>query len=77
MVYHTMGCMAITDSGRHLSPEDVADREGVPVTTVYQWRSRGTGPPGFRVGRHVRYRLADVVAWEERQLAGDRHGAAS
>ena len=59
-----------------MSPEDLADREGVPVPTVYQWRSRGTGPPGFRVGRHVRYRLADVVAWEEAQIAAGRPGAA-
>lgn len=60
----------------HLSPEQLAEREGVPVTTIYQWRSRRTGPPGFKVGRHVRYRLADVIAWEERQIAADQHGVA-
>ncbi len=67
--------MGTTDTGRHLSPEQVAEREGVPVATVYQWRSRRTGPPGFKVGRHVRYRLADVIAWEERQIAADHQGA--
>lgn len=61
----------------HLSPQDVADREGVPLSTVYQWRSRGGGPPGFRVGRHVRFRLADVVAWEESQIAADRSPTAA
>ena len=60
----------------HLTPEDIAEREGVPLATVYQWASRGGGPPGFRVGRHRRYRLADVIAWEEQQIAADRGGAA-
>jgi excisionase family DNA binding protein len=37
----------------------------VPVGTIYQWRHRGIGPAGLRVGRHVRYRLRDVEAWLE------------
>jgi len=49
---------------RHLSPEELAEREGVPVSTVYQWNRRGTGPPYMRIGKHARYRLADVIAWE-------------
>jgi excisionase family DNA binding protein len=53
----------------HLTPEELAEREQVPVSTIYQWRSRGGGPPGFRVGRHVRFRLADVEAWERELLA--------
>jgi len=68
--------MATNDMGRHLSPEQLAEREGVPTSTVYQWASRGGGPPGFRVGRHRRYRLADVIAWEDQQVAAGRHGAA-
>jgi predicted DNA-binding transcriptional regulator AlpA len=49
---------------QHLSPEDLAKREGVPIGTVYQWNSRGTGPRYMSIGRHVRYRLVDVIAWE-------------
>ena len=59
---------------RHLTPEDLAERLGVPVRTVYAWRQRRKGPQGIRVGRYVRYRLADVEAWEE-QLR-DAEGAA-
>ena len=44
-------------------PSDVADYLGVPVGTVYQWRTRGTGPTGKRVGKYVRYRPEDVEAW--------------
>ncbi len=50
-----------------LSPAELADYLGVPVQTVYQWRHRGEGPPGYRVGRHVRYRWSDVQAWLDEQ----------
>lgn len=53
---------------RHLGPSELAHREGVPLATVYKWRTTRTGPKGFTVGRHVRYRLSDVLAWEEEQL---------
>jgi excisionase family DNA binding protein len=48
-----------------LSPEELAALLGVPLPTIYRWRSRHAGPPGFRVGRHVRYRLEDVHEWLE------------
>lgn len=44
---------------------DVADYLGVPVGTLYQWRSRGEGPPGRRVGKYVRYKPDDVEDWFE------------
>ncbi|KIX79604.1 DNA-binding protein [Streptomyces sp. MBRL 601] len=46
-----------------MTPLDLADLLGVPVETVYQWRRKGTGPRGFRVGRHLRYDPEDVRAW--------------
>lgn len=51
-----------------LSMQDLADRFQVPLQTVRLWRHKGYGPAGFPVGRFVRYRLADVVAWEDAQL---------
>jgi excisionase family DNA binding protein len=51
-----------------LTVEDLADYLGVSITTLYQWRYRQQGPTGFRVGRHVRYRWADVQEWIEDQL---------
>lgn len=50
-----------------LSPEELAEMFKVPIETVYQWRRKRTGPPGFRAGRHVRYNLAAVLAWTEGQ----------
>lgn len=46
-----------------LTPDEVSKLLQVPVATLYQWRYRGTGPPGLRIGRHLRYRVADVDAW--------------
>ncbi|MCP2359688.1 putative DNA-binding transcriptional regulator AlpA [Nonomuraea thailandensis] len=34
--------------------------------TVYAWNSRGGGPRYMKIGKHVRYKLADVEAWENR-----------
>lgn len=55
-----------------LSVEELAERWGIPKTTFYRWRYVGYGPPGIAVGRHVRYRPADVERWlDEAQAAGD------
>ncbi|MFJ4411894.1 helix-turn-helix domain-containing protein [Streptomyces sp. NPDC088910] len=56
---------------RYLTPDDIAELFGVPLETVYGWRKKRTGPPGFRVGRHVRYDPATVHAWTTRQEAND------
>ena len=48
--------------------QDVAHYLGVPVQTLYQWRSRGYGPKGVRIGRHVRYRADDVRSWVADQV---------
>lgn len=56
---------ATAEGEKHLSPEQLAAREGVSLATVYQWNSRGGGPPFIKIaGRLVRYKLADVIDWE-------------
>lgn len=55
---------------RHLTIEDLAEREGVSIETVYYWHKRAVGPPRMKIGRYVRYRVADVVKWEESRLVG-------
>ena len=54
---------------RLLSIDEVAELLGVPAGTLYRWRYVGTGPRGIKVGKHVRYRPADVEAWLEEQAA--------
>lgn len=53
----------------YLSPEELAERYQVPVATVYQWRTKGYGPRGIKIGRHVRFALPEVERWEKAQLA--------
>ncbi len=51
-----------------MTPQEVADRVGVPLATVRHWRARGTGPQAARIGKHLKYRDTDVEAWIERQF---------
>jgi hypothetical protein len=55
---------------RHLTPAELSDRLGgdFPVETLKRWRRTGDGPRFLRVGRHIRYRLTDVEAWEKTRL---------
>ncbi len=56
-----------------LTVEDLAEYLDVPVATVYAWRHRRQGPPGFRVGRHLRFRWSDVERWIDDRIAQTRH----
>ena len=46
-----------------VSIDEVARRLAVPKTTLYGWRYKGVGPRSHRVGKHLRYRWSDVLAW--------------
>ncbi|MEU9502833.1 helix-turn-helix domain-containing protein [Streptomyces sp. NPDC048196] len=53
---------------RYLTPEDLVTMFSLPsVETVYQWRRKRTGPPAFRVGKHLRFDPAAVHAWVAQQ----------
>lgn len=55
---------------RYLTPEDLTVMFSLPsVETVYAWRRKRIGPPGFRVGKHLRYAPAAVRAWVAEQTA--------
>ncbi len=43
--------------------DEVARRLQVPKATLYNWRYKGIGPKSHRVGKHLRYRWSDVLAW--------------
>ncbi|WP_029433826.1 AlpA family transcriptional regulator [Blastococcus sp. URHD0036] len=42
-----------------------------PVATVRYWRHLGIGPAGFRLGRRVIYRRAEVDRWLCQRQATD------
>ena len=54
-------------SDRLMTLSELAEMLGIPVNTLYGWRCRGEGPPGYRIGRHIRYRRAAVEEWLETQ----------
>ncbi len=56
-----------------LSVEDLAAYLEVPIATVYAWRHHRNGPPGFRVGWHLRFRWSDVERWIDDQIGQTRH----
>ncbi|MGH3471300.1 MAG: helix-turn-helix transcriptional regulator [Nocardioidaceae bacterium] len=45
------------------SVEDTARYLAVPMSTLYNWRCQRNGPPGYRIGRYLRYRPAEVKSW--------------
>ncbi len=53
-----------------LGVEALADELGVPVRTIYSWRSKGRAPRAAMFGKHLRFRRADVDAWCESQMDG-------
>lgn len=60
---------------RYLTPDDIAEMFEVPIETVYQWRKKRTGPPGFRIGKHLRYDPADVRAYVTQCKSADKAAA--
>lgn len=47
--------------------ETLATYLGVPVATVYDWRTRRLGPPAYRFGKRLMFAVPDVQAWIEQQ----------
>ncbi|MEV8210335.1 helix-turn-helix domain-containing protein [Streptomyces sp. NPDC079189] len=56
---------------RYLTPDDIAEIFGVPKETVYQWRKKRTGPPGFRIGKHIRYDPTVVYRYVAERMTTD------
>ncbi len=52
-----------TGLGPVLTLSQLAAQLGVTVQTLYDLRSQGRGPRGFRVGRELRFRVSEVDSW--------------
>lgn len=46
-----------------MTSQDLAELLEVPVHTVYDWRYRQIGPTAIKMGRHIRYEVAEVERW--------------
>ena len=47
-----------------LTEQQLAERQQRSVKTLQNLRVKGGSIPFVKIGRHVRYRLSDVIAWE-------------
>jgi excisionase family DNA binding protein len=63
----TTAATRVTVAGRLWTVDEVSAFLAVPVSTLYQWRHHRTGPPAYKVGRHLRYDPAEVRDWLLRQ----------
>lgn len=57
-------------SEQFLTVRDLASRWGYTVQTIHVWNRTGRGPKSLRIGGELRYRLSDVLAWEESRERG-------
>jgi excisionase family DNA binding protein len=63
-----------------LSLTELCEHLHVSAQTLYDLRSQGRGPTGFRVGRELRFRISEIEAWlarmefedDRRHPVGDR-----
>lgn len=52
----------------YLTQRDLAGRWRVSGRTLERWRAERYGPAWIRIGGSIRYRMADVLAWEAAHL---------
>lgn len=57
-----------------VSLKQLAAELNVTRQTLYDLRSQGRGPRGFRVGRELRFRRSEIQTWLEWLEAEDTHG---
>ncbi|MBC3993513.1 helix-turn-helix domain-containing protein [Streptomyces sp. AC563] len=64
--------MSISLPDRYLTPEDLVTLFKLDsVETVYAWRRKRIGPPGFRVGKYLRYDPQAVARWVNQRQETD------
>jgi hypothetical protein len=64
--------LIVTDRPHYLTAHEVAERIGLKVRTLANWRSdpRRPGPPFHKFGNRIRYVFTDVLEWEKRHHYG-------
>jgi predicted DNA-binding transcriptional regulator AlpA len=58
------------DSSALLNEKEAARFLSMSYRTLQSWRSAGEGPPYLKLGRSIRYRRGDLIAWIDTNLRG-------
>ena len=64
--------MADTKTTHPVPERDAAAYVGFKQPTMRKWRREGTGPAYLRIGRAVRYRIADLDRFLDESLVSPR-----
>jgi excisionase family DNA binding protein len=66
-----------TETGelRTLTVKQLAEATGIQKWRIHQLVAEGHGPPHFRVGSVIRFRVTDVLKWMQQQTATKEKGA--
>lgn len=59
------------EHGNYVSLAELAAQLKVSAQTIYDLRSKGRGPRGFRVGTQLRFRESEIDAWVQRIEVAD------
>ncbi|SFK95948.1 hypothetical protein SAMN05444421_111120 [Celeribacter marinus] len=51
-----------------MSTKLLSRRWNIAPRTLERWRAEGRGPQFVRIGRHVRYRQTDILAFEVKHI---------
>lgn len=68
--------MQMQASPIYIDTAAAADLLGLSVDTLIRWRSDKRGPRWYRLGRLVRYKRSDLLAWVDSQASGGDDGLA-
>jgi len=69
--YMDSGGTSDSGLGNYVSLAELAAELKVSIQTIYDLRSKGRGPHGFRVGTQLRFRKTEIDAWVERMEQAD------
>jgi predicted DNA-binding transcriptional regulator AlpA len=55
-----------TDLSAIVTEKEAARFLSMSFRTLQSWRSERKGPPYLKLGRSIRYRMSDLLAWTEK-----------
>jgi hypothetical protein len=58
-----------------LYKEELSKLHRIPIPTLNYWRHIGYGPPSFKIGAKVVYRVEDVDRWLAERYAAEHSNA--